>query len=453
MDSTFQRAVRRLKECTVSEQDAFLKEILANPADREVRLVFADWLEENGDPRGELIRLQIQLEEMKPGDRGYGTVRKKERALLKKHRLFGQLPSRVGEWEFRAGFIEKIELTLTAFRLKAAEIFEENPVQHVVLKAKSAKLDDVAQRPELAKLTSLELRSNHLGNSGLRTLLESPYLTNLKSLTVFSNQITNEGVARLTTNPNLSGLTELKIAWNHLNDKATEQIVESPTLGEITSLRLDGNFTDHTLRLIAGTSRFRNLTSLTINSFVEHYDDEDLDVADSYVLEPQHQTAFSAAGIRALGTSHCDTPLEELTFRRNLQPGFARALESSPRLASLKQLNCSMSVVQDDDLVLIVRYLRQLEEVHLESNVISDRGAFALAESPSLSNLRKVYLTANEIRLNGVRALIDSPHREKKTKFYLRSNPLSQSEIDSIKDVAGKSFGNFGKPDPWGRWR
>jgi uncharacterized protein (TIGR02996 family) len=51
----------------VSEQDAFLKEILANPADREVRLVFADWLEENGDPRGELIRLQIQLEEMKPG--------------------------------------------------------------------------------------------------------------------------------------------------------------------------------------------------------------------------------------------------------------------------------------------------------------------------------------------------------------------------------------------------
>ena len=40
----------------MSEQDAFLKEILANPADREVRLVFADWLEENGDPRGELIR-------------------------------------------------------------------------------------------------------------------------------------------------------------------------------------------------------------------------------------------------------------------------------------------------------------------------------------------------------------------------------------------------------------
>jgi uncharacterized protein (TIGR02996 family) len=35
------------------------KAILANPADREAWAVFADWLQEQGDPRGELISLQL----------------------------------------------------------------------------------------------------------------------------------------------------------------------------------------------------------------------------------------------------------------------------------------------------------------------------------------------------------------------------------------------------------
>lgn len=434
----------------MSEQDAFFKEILANPADREVRLVFADWLEENGDPRGELIRLQIQLEEMKPSDRGYGTVRKKERALFKEHSLFGRLPNRVSDWEFRAGFIEKIELTLTAFLKHAGEIFEHNPVQHAVLKAKSAKLEKIAQVPELSRLRSLELRSNHLGNAGLRTLLESPHLTNLESLTVYSNGITNEGVAQLARNPNLSGLTELKIAWNHIDDAATELLLDSPVFGKFTSLRLDGNFTDHTLRLLSGTERFGSLRSLTLQNFFG-YEDEDVNLADGYAFDPRSMASFSEAGLRAFGASVSESPLEELGFRRNLRPGFARALADSPRLASLTHLDLGWCDVQDDDVVLIARHLRNVEELHLEGNAISNRGANALSESPILENLRKLYLTGNRIGPQGVDAMLDSPYRTKKTKFYLKSNGLSPSEIKSIKDRAGKTFGNFGKPDPWGR--
>jgi uncharacterized protein (TIGR02996 family) len=47
----------------VSDQDALLAAILANPDEDTARLVFADWLEENGQPaRAELIRLQCRLE-------------------------------------------------------------------------------------------------------------------------------------------------------------------------------------------------------------------------------------------------------------------------------------------------------------------------------------------------------------------------------------------------------
>jgi uncharacterized protein (TIGR02996 family) len=46
----------------MNEDHPFLSAILANPNDRTVRLVYADWLEERGDPRGEFLRIQCQLE-------------------------------------------------------------------------------------------------------------------------------------------------------------------------------------------------------------------------------------------------------------------------------------------------------------------------------------------------------------------------------------------------------
>lgn len=45
----------------MSDRDALLRLICENPEDDTVRLVFADWLQENGDePRAEFIRLQCQ---------------------------------------------------------------------------------------------------------------------------------------------------------------------------------------------------------------------------------------------------------------------------------------------------------------------------------------------------------------------------------------------------------
>lgn len=51
-------------------EEQFLAEIAAFPAEHSCKLVYADWLEEHGDPRGELIRLLLQLENTsEPRDR------------------------------------------------------------------------------------------------------------------------------------------------------------------------------------------------------------------------------------------------------------------------------------------------------------------------------------------------------------------------------------------------
>jgi uncharacterized protein (TIGR02996 family) len=45
----------------MSDDDAFLAGIAAAPADPLPRLVYADWLDDRGDPRAELVRLEIAL--------------------------------------------------------------------------------------------------------------------------------------------------------------------------------------------------------------------------------------------------------------------------------------------------------------------------------------------------------------------------------------------------------
>jgi carbon storage regulator len=42
------------------EEESFLRAIEADPGDEATRLVYADWLEEHGDPLGEFLRLQCQ---------------------------------------------------------------------------------------------------------------------------------------------------------------------------------------------------------------------------------------------------------------------------------------------------------------------------------------------------------------------------------------------------------
>src|SRR5262245_56212311 len=48
------------------DERSFLTAIQASPADQDLRLVYADWLEERGDCRGEFLRLQPLLKALDP---------------------------------------------------------------------------------------------------------------------------------------------------------------------------------------------------------------------------------------------------------------------------------------------------------------------------------------------------------------------------------------------------
>ncbi len=51
----------------MSEDEAFLSAIVANPDDSTTKLVYADWLDERDDPRAEIVRLKVQVAALQGG--------------------------------------------------------------------------------------------------------------------------------------------------------------------------------------------------------------------------------------------------------------------------------------------------------------------------------------------------------------------------------------------------
>ena len=51
----------------MSEEQAFLDLIFANPGDNTTKLVYADWLDDRGDPRGEIVRLKVKVASLGDG--------------------------------------------------------------------------------------------------------------------------------------------------------------------------------------------------------------------------------------------------------------------------------------------------------------------------------------------------------------------------------------------------
>src|SRR3954462_14508269 len=110
----------------MTREEAFLRDIWENPEDDTPRLVYADWLEENGRPeRGEFIRLQCELDPLPYRDSRRRELTARAGKLWAEHGIAwrAELPAiNGGFWgsSFRRGFIEEATFhTWTAFAEQA----------------------------------------------------------------------------------------------------------------------------------------------------------------------------------------------------------------------------------------------------------------------------------------------------------------------------------------------
>jgi uncharacterized protein (TIGR02996 family) len=135
-----------------------LAAILADPSDDQARLVYADFLTQSGDPRGEFITVQIALAG-KPSPAQKRQLNKRQKELLKKHRRAWEKEALQDglEYELVKGFVGMIKMTGAQWGAKGAKLLAKEPIERLVIsKPTTTGLAAIAKAPHTAKLRRLE---------------------------------------------------------------------------------------------------------------------------------------------------------------------------------------------------------------------------------------------------------------------------------------------------------
>ncbi|MFY1635093.1 hypothetical protein ACN27F_17770 [Solwaraspora sp. WMMB335] len=163
----------------------------------DLRLRYADAIEPTDPDHAELIRAQIAYDRAKIASSPIApelSRRMHGLAVKLEPRLGAGIADLVDDWGVRRGFAEFIELPGADFLDQGADIYRRVPVRHVWLTDVTPDLvGAIAASPLLARLTSLGLNNNPIGDDGLRTLLASPHLRRLRWLGLVNCGITPTG--------------------------------------------------------------------------------------------------------------------------------------------------------------------------------------------------------------------------------------------------------------------
>ncbi|QEG29765.1 hypothetical protein GobsT_45630 [Gemmata obscuriglobus] len=267
----------------MSDRTAFIDAILNNPNDDTARLVFADWLEEHGEPeRAEFIRAQI--EPAKASD----AVRERndpDARIAGVHgaAMGGGWRKAIGisetEGEYVRGFLTDVEVVSTKFLAVAGRALAAEPVTfRMFLPASDADdlvawckyLSELVASPLLRAVAKLEARNHAIGAGGFQHLIASPYLSGLREISFpgvaispsFVKAISNSPapfaleslaldravqfarqrtIRLLASAPRFATLKRLSLRYNRLTDDDIRVLLDSETLPRMLEVDLAGN--------------------------------------------------------------------------------------------------------------------------------------------------------------------------------------------------------------------
>jgi uncharacterized protein (TIGR02996 family) len=337
-----------------SLRDALEAALVANPDDLASHSAYADYLAEQGDPRGELIQVQIALEDEKKSPAERKRLQKREEELLKAHlhEWLGELAPHLldveqrqwgpnPEFRFARGWVD---------RLQIAEL--SGPVAEAFCRT-----------PLLRLLRELLVIESDYDDPGLEQLAAAPYFGNVRlfQLGPESNcHISGEHAVEFVRK--MPRLEELRMYAHRVN---TEELFALP-MPHLRVLHVYHIY-DYPLEVLAANKSLGNLTHLALWP---------------HGLEPDDDHAY-------------------ISFEA------VRALVRSRHLKGLTHLHVYLSDLGDEGCAEIVRsgILKRLKVLDLWSGRISDVGATALAACPDLRHLERLRIDQNYLTAAGLAAL------------------------------------------------
>lgn len=466
-----------------NQAQRFLEYILANPDEDAPRLVFADWLEEQGEnDRAEFIRVQIERARLPKWDARQIRLRLRERALLEEHgRKWKQALPRIRgiAWEeCRRGFVATATFSSFAvLRANASACWAAAPIEVVSvpwprggepldritpiaglrelsltqMPGDSREVDQLAEAPFFSTLRAVNIRGGSLETEGFRRFLASPHLGNLTALRVPSNSIGSGGVRALFHAASLTSLEELDLSERDNYDRYGETpIIEAVDVGALAtwtgmdrlrSLTLSGNSVGREgLRALLRSQRATGLKELVIRDtglnalamqeFGAARPELQLDVLDV------GENLLKDLGAAELANAPCLRALKVLDVDScKITSSGARKLARAPFLNTLRLLNVSHNRLGPEGLhSLLAQPPQELHTLEIINNDLGDEGVAHLAGSPASDTLRELNLARNGLGFHAVNALANSPHLQQLLILRLHPNP-----IDKLAEVALRS--------------
>jgi uncharacterized protein (TIGR02996 family) len=211
----------------VSDADALLRAIRADPESDGPRLVYADWLQEHGDPdRAEFIRTQIESARTPAGDPTRSALERRANELLAVHKASWSawLPELAPWSDYERGFVEQVVMWVVAdvekFVGQLRAVLAGAPVRRVQLHPGQDDPTDFDGCPFLP----LE---------GLRAFAGEPAVAQLRALNLSMTGLHNDGAFIVAASPHLAGLEQLRMVAVGLGDEGARALAESPHLARL----------------------------------------------------------------------------------------------------------------------------------------------------------------------------------------------------------------------------
>jgi uncharacterized protein (TIGR02996 family) len=401
----------------MSDRDALLAAIRAQPDEDTPRLVFADWLEENDEPaRAEFIRAQVELARTPPWEPFAVRCRWQRPGLLTGQAFLRELhgASAYVEWAkppFWRGFGWAIEVRAVALWEELAEpLFAREPIGKVSFW--HGTLDDwrrvasspcvrqfrelvfhlnaseplfaLRDRPEACGVADLHLR--RASSAGMPEMLEdlfaSPMGRSLRGLHLHTGY---ESRRELVGAINAGGpLERLSFSVMGMTDEYLRQLLDGPSGASLTELHFRNEPLGWDGLIVLAYDAPPGLTDLTLSG-----------------------VGLTAEGMESLSRSERLASLRRLSLSGNALPRATRVLSLSRSLAGLRSIDLSSCRVGDKGVRHLTRakFWPNLVEVNLRDNPISAACVRYLLDAPPQPDLAALVLDAGALGPDGRAAL------------------------------------------------
>lgn len=254
-----------------AEQGKFLAAILANPEDKKARLVYADLLQDRGDPRGDFIAFQCARAELADDDPRAAELDASIAALVKKHKKAWTAAcgeNKGARWEYRRGFVEKLSIDAEDLLANAAAIFAAEPLEELNIWKIDESPGGLAPLLELPlhRIKRLSLARCALREADYQALARATTLGAVEVLDLTNGGSVEQPVAPLATATSLPRLRELRLTGAMIGDAQMTALARSTTLRMTRLIAPRNELTAEGVRAIAAAVWAPQLAHLDLSS-------------------------------------------------------------------------------------------------------------------------------------------------------------------------------------------